>query len=144
MITYFDTSAIVPLLVGEPTTDHCARLWNEASRIVCARLVYPDACAALARAVRMGRLTPAQMATAIADLDDLATQIDFIEITDDLARAAGRLAQEHGLRGDDAVHLAAAIAISDDDVVFVTGDVDLAAAATTRGLATAVLSTPPT
>ena len=54
------------------------------------------------------------------------------------ARAAGRLAQSHGLRGYDAVHLAAAIAIADDDVVFVTGDIDLAEAAMTTGLAIAV------
>jgi hypothetical protein len=106
VIAYFDTSAIVPLLVHEPTTDHCARLWNEATRIVCARLVYPE--------------------------------VDFIEITENLAVVAGRLVQQHGLRGHDAVHLAAGVTIADHDVVFVTGDADLADAATARGLATAV------
>jgi predicted nucleic acid-binding protein len=135
---YFDTSAIVPLLVREPTTDHCTRVWDEATRIVCARLVYPEACAALARAVRMGRLAAAQMVTATAELDDLVEQIDFVEITADLARNAGRLAQHYGLRGYDAVHLAAGVAIADPDVVFVTGDTDLADAAKASGLATAV------
>ncbi len=138
MIAYFDTSAIVPLLVHEPTTDHCARVWNEATRIVCARLVYPEACAALARAVRMQRLTSAQMVAATAELDDLVDQVDFIEITENLARVAGRLAQQHGLRGYDAVHLAAGVTIADHDVVFVTGDADLAGAATASGLATAI------
>ena len=138
MIAYFDTSAIVPLLVREPTTDHCTRVWDEATRIVCARLVYPEACAALARAVRMGRLAAAQMMTATAELDDLVEQIDFVEITADLARNAGRLAQHYGLRGYDAVHLAAGLAIADPDVVFVTGDTDLADAAKASGLATAV------
>lgn len=138
MNAYFDTSAIVPLLVREPTTDHCTRVWDEATRIVCARLVYPEACAALARAVRMGRLAAAQMVTATAELDDLVEQIDFVEITADLARNAGRLAQHYGLRGYDAVHLAAGVAIADPDVVFVTGDTDLADAAKASGLATAV------
>jgi predicted nucleic acid-binding protein len=138
VIAYFDTSAIVPLLVQEPTTDHCTRLWDEATRIVCARLVYPEACAALARAVRMGRLAAAPMAAATAELDDLVEQIDFVEITADLARNAGRLARQHGLRGYDAVHLAAVVAIADPDVVFVTGDADLADAAKAAGLATAV------
>jgi predicted nucleic acid-binding protein len=138
VIAYFDTSAIVPLLVYEPTTDHCARLWNEATRIVCARLVYPEACAALARAVRMQRLTSAQMVAATAELDDLVDQVDFMEITENLARVAGRLAQQHGLRGYDVVHLAAGVTIADHDVVFVTGDADLADAATASGLATAV------
>jgi uncharacterized protein len=143
VIAYFDTSAIVPLLVAEPTTGHCTRLWDEATRIVCSRLVYPEACAALARAVRMGRLTPTDMGSATTELDDLVEQIDVIEVTEELARAAGRLAQVHGLRGYDAVHLAAAIAVSDDDVVVVTGDIDLAEAAMASGLATAVPSPPP-
>lgn len=144
MIAYFDTSAIVPLLVREPTTDHCTRLWDDATRIVCARLVYPEACAALARAVRMGRLTSPQMVVATAELDDLLEQIDFLEITADLARDAGRLAQEHGLRGYDAIHLAAGVAIADPDVVFVTADADLADAAKASGLATAVPVPPST
>lgn len=138
MIAYFDTSAIVPLLVREPTTDHCTRLWDEATRIACARLVYPEACAALARGVRMGRLAAAQMMAATAELNGLVEQIDFVEITADLARNAGRLAQQYGLRGYDAVHFAAGVAIADPDVVFVTGDADLADAAKASGLATAV------
>ena len=138
MIAYFDTSAIVPLLVREPTTDHCTRLWDESTRIVCARLVYPEACAALARAVRMGRLAAAQRVAATAELDDLVEQIDFVETTADLARNAGRLAQQYGLRGYDAVHLAAGVAIADPDVVFVTGDAGLADAAKASRLATAV------
>lgn len=143
MIAYFDTSAVVPLLVREPTTDHCTRLWDDATRIVSARLVYPEGCAALARAVRMGRLTLAQMTAATAELDDLIEQVDFIETTAELAHRAGRLAQQHGLRGYDAVHLAAGVSIADDDVVFVTVDADLADAARATGLATAVPSGSP-
>ena len=144
MIAYFDTSAIVPLLIDEDATDRCSRLWNEAERIVSVRLLYPETCAALARAKRMERLTAAQMITATADLDELIEQIDHIELTGELARNAGRLAQEHGLRGYDAVHLAAAVAVADNDAVLVTGDADLAAAAAARGLAAAVTSRPPT
>jgi predicted nucleic acid-binding protein len=78
------------------------------------------------------------MVRATAELDDLVEQVDFIEITDDLARAAGRFAQVHGLRGYDAVHLAAGVMVADHDVVVVTGDAGLAEAATTSGLATAI------
>lgn len=144
MIAYFDTSAIVPLLIREPTTDHCTRLWDDATRAVCARVLYPEACAALARAGRMGRLTEVQVGAAIAELDDLVEQIDVVEISADLARAAGRLARQHGLRGYDAVHLAAGVAIASADVVFVTGDTDLADAAREQGLASAVPTPPPT
>lgn len=143
MIAYFDTSAIVPLLVREPATDRCTRLWDDATRIVSTRLVYPEACAAVARAVRMGRLTAPQMAAATAELDDLVEQIDVLEITADLARNAGRFAQQHGLRGYDAVHLAAGVAIAGDGVVFITGDTDLAEATRSTGLATALVAGPP-
>jgi hypothetical protein len=143
VIAYFDTSAVVPLLVQEPTTDQCTRLWDEATRIVSARLAYAEACAALARAVRVGRLTSAPMTAATAELDDVIEQVDFIEITAELARSAGQLAQKHGLRGYHAVHLAAAVSIADDDVVFVSGHTDLADAANATGLATAVPSSTP-
>ncbi len=144
MIAYFDTSAIIPLLIGEPTTGQCTRLWDDAPRIVCARLIYPEACAALARASRMGRISPTQEVAATAELDELVAQIDFIEITDDLTLSAGRLAQRFGLRGYDAVHLAAGITIDDDEFVFVTGDAELANAASESGLAVAVPAAPPT
>ncbi len=42
MWSYFDTSAIVPLLIDEGSTDRCVRLWDEASRIVGARLLAHD------------------------------------------------------------------------------------------------------
>jgi uncharacterized protein len=138
MIAYFDTSALVPLLIEEPTSDRCARLWNEATRAVSVRLLYPEARAALARAERMRRLTRPQLAAAVSELDALLVEIDIVELSAMTARTAGELAQQYGLRGYDAVHLAAALAVADDDVVFVTGDAELAAAALRTGLAVAV------
>ena len=59
MIAYFDTSALIPLLIDEPASVRAARLWDEAARVVSVRLAYPEARAGLARAGRMGRLSPA-------------------------------------------------------------------------------------
>lgn len=137
MIVYFDTSAIVPLIVGEPSTPACLRLWNDTTRAVSTRLLYPEASAALARAERMGRMTPIQHDEAVSDLDELVAEIDHIELTMALARIAGDLARSDGLRGYDAVHLAAALSVSDTDVVMATGDHDLAAAARAHGLTVA-------
>ena len=33
MIAYFDTSAIVHLIINEASTDLCNRVWNESSRV---------------------------------------------------------------------------------------------------------------
>ena len=134
MIAYFDTSAIVPLLVHEPSTDVCNRVWNESTRAVSVRLLYPEARAALAKAERMGRLTKRQLRDAVTELDVIVTEINLIEVTPELAFNAGELAETHGLRGYDAVHLAAAQSIADSELVLITGDVNLASSAVRIGM----------
>jgi predicted nucleic acid-binding protein len=138
VIAYFDTSAIVPLIIEEATSETCRRLWNEATRVASVRLLYPETRAALARAERMGRLTSRQLASAVDDLEAVIAELDVIEVSSDIAHAGGEFAQRFGLRGYDAVHLAAGLAMNDDEVVFVTGDHDLAAAARGAGMATAL------
>ena len=134
MIVYFDTSAIIPLIVDEPASPLCERLWNDASEAVSCRLFYAEARAALARAHRLDRLSAAQLARSVLSLDEIAAGIANVEVTESLVRRAGRLASEHGLRGYDAVHLAAALAIADDDTVLASDDRELLAAATRDGL----------
>lgn len=134
MIAYFDTSAVIPLIIDEPTSSTCERLWNEAARIVSVRLMYAEARAALAMAQRMGRLTSLELATAVELLDGFINEIDSVEVTELLVRGAGAMAEQHALRGYDAVHLAAAQAVADQDTVFVSGDRQLTAAAARLGL----------
>jgi predicted nucleic acid-binding protein len=140
MIAYFDTSAVVPLIIDEPSSETATRIWNDADRCVSVRLLYPETRAAFARATRMGRLTASHLIAAVRDLDVLITEIDHVEVTAELAQRAGELAREHGLRGYDAVHLAAALAAAQTDFVLVTGDSDLAAAASSSGVSVASLS----
>lgn len=137
MIAYFDTSAIIPLIIDEPSSMICTRLWNDADRAVTVRLLYPEARAALAQARRLGRVTGAQLTVAIGELDALITEIDHIEVTAELAHAAGELAQAHGLRGYDAVHLAAASTAAHAELVLATGDADLARASRSVGISVA-------
>ena len=138
MIAYFDTSALVPLFVEEPASARCARLWDEADRVVAARIVYVEARAALAQARRLGRLSARALGRAVEDLDRSVAQIDHVEIAEQLVRDAGALSQDRALRGYDAVHLAAAVAIAGAQTVLVTGDDDLASAAGEMGLAVAL------
>jgi uncharacterized protein len=137
VIAYFDTSAVLPLIIDEPGSAACNQVFNEASRVVSVRLLYVEARAALARARRMARLTRIQREVAVADLDAIIVEIDHVEVTAGLVRTAGALAESHDLRGYDAVHLAAALAIADHDTVLVSGDNDLANAAADLGLAVA-------
>lgn len=141
MIAYFDTSAIIPLIINEPSSDRCNRLWNDSSRVVSVRLLYPEARAALAKAERMGRLSATQRSAAVVELESIIAEVDQIEVTEALARRGGELAQAYGLRGYDAVHLAAASAVADSDVVLVTGDSVLANAANSIGIAVSITNT---
>lgn len=137
MIAYFDTSALIPLLVDEPGSERAARLWDVADNVIAVRLIYAEARAALAHASRTGRVVAADLRTAIDGLDDLYASLDLLEIDDHLVRRAGELAQHHALRGYDAVHLAAAERVRDDTTVMVAGDRDLLAAAGALGMAVA-------
>lgn len=141
MIAYFDTSALIPLLVEEPTSTAVAGLWDEATRVVSVRLIYPEGRAALAQARRMGRLTANQLKSAVAELAALDRQLDHVELTAALAARAGQLAEDHALRGYDAVHLAAAESIADTELVVVAGDQALRSAAQALGFATAATFT---
>jgi len=139
VIAYFDTSAVVPLLVVEAGSTRAAVLWDGADRVVSARLVYPEGRAALALAHRLGRLTARQLRAAVAELDSKYEEFDLVEVDDMLARRAGHLAEAHGLRGYDAVHLAAADRVRDPDLVVVAGDGALLAAAATESIAIAAI-----
>jgi predicted nucleic acid-binding protein len=75
----------------------------------------------------------------VAELDSKYEEFDLVEVDDMLARRAGHLAEAHGLRGYDAVHLAAADRVRDPDLVVVAGDGALLAAAATEGIAIAAI-----
>ena len=139
MIAYFDTSAVVPLLVIEAGSARAASLWDAADRVVSVRLVYPEGRAALAQARRLGRLTARHLRAAVTELDSKYEEFDLVEVDDELARSAGHLAEAHGLRGYDAVHLAAANRVGDPDLVVVAGDEALLTAATAEGMAIATV-----
>ena len=140
MIAYFDTSALVPLIIDESGSERAGRLWDQADRVASVRLMYPEARAALAQARRDNRLSSTALRAAVKDLDDLAAQLDIVELTEQLALRAGELAEAHALRGYDAVHLAAAEQLYDDDLVMVAGDSALLGAGEILGFATAATS----
>jgi len=140
VIAYYDTSAVVPLLIAEPGSTRAATLWDAASRAVSVRLVYPETRAALAQAQRLGRLTAGILRRAVTEFDALFEEIDVVEVDDALARRAGDLAEFHGLRGYDAVHLAAAQRVQVPEFVLLAGDDELLRAAAAEGMPTAEIA----
>jgi predicted nucleic acid-binding protein len=139
VIAYFDTSAVMPLLISEAGSARAASLWNGADRVVSVRLIYPETRASLAQAERLGRLTARHLRVAVTEFDILFEELDLVEVDDALARRAGELAEARQLRGYDAVHLAAADRVRDPNVVVIAGDGALLEAAAAEGLAVAEL-----
>lgn len=137
MIAYFDTSALVPLIIEEAGSMRAGAIWDDAERVASVRLVYVEARAALAQAARAGRFEAAHLATTVDVLDQLYDQLDLIAVDDPLVRRAGELAQHHALRGYDALHLAAAELVVDEATVLVSGDRELCTAARELGIAVA-------
>lgn len=97
------------------------------------QVLYPEARAAVAAANRGGRIDDRMLRRAVEMLDDLHDELLVVTLDRDLARTAGELAERHGLRGYDAVHLAAALQIDAPDLVLATWDAALADAAHDAG-----------
>lgn len=76
---------------------------------------------------------------ALATFEELYTELTTVGVDQELAARAGGYAEDLGLRGYDAVHLATALELGDEEVVFVTWDRDLAQAAQRSGLGIAGL-----
>jgi uncharacterized protein len=133
LITYFDTSAILKLLVDDESGSAVVeQLWVASTSVMCSELGYVEARAALVAASRAGRLTRSGLRDAWSSLNGLWAQLDVIPVTAALVRAAADLADADGLRGYDAVHLAAAVIVPVD--TFASSDAELCEAALVHGL----------
>lgn len=137
MNAYFETSAVVKLLVDEPGSSVAADLWDAADRHLTSRITYVEGCAALAAAKRSGRLSSAAYGKTKSGLAQRFGQMYIVEVSAAVALRAGELAERHALRGYDAVHLASAISLEDSDAIFVSWDSQLGRAARAAGMVTA-------
>ena len=137
MTLYLDTSHLVKLYLDEPDSDAVHHLVTSADAVLTSALAYPEARATLARRRSERLMTAAECRAAISQLDADWSRFVVITIGDELALAAGQLADRLGLRGGDAVHLASFEALlarcGDDEVRFSCADDRLVRAARSLG-----------
>lgn len=109
---FWDSCAVVPLLVAEDRTDAAlARLRDDPE--VAVWWGTPVECAsAIARLEREGAAME-RVAAAFARLDDLAQAWTEVEPHDEVRQVARRLLRVHPLRAADALQLAAAYLVSE-------------------------------
>jgi uncharacterized protein len=132
-LVYFDSSALVKLVVRESGSDLVAQLWDGCDGALSSRLAYPEVRAALAAAARNHDLAPGDLRTAEQSWAEFWAATRPVELTPAVERHAGQLAREHALRGADAVHLASALAIGDPDLIIAAWDRRLHAGALAAG-----------
>jgi predicted nucleic acid-binding protein len=134
VIAFLDTSAVVPLLIEEPGSERCRRVWDSADTVVCTELVYVETAAALARATRLGRMTWETRTDRLARLEVLWGELVVLPVDEFLIRSAVALTAEFPLRGYDSVHCAAGLRLADRDMATVSGDRELLSAWRALGL----------
>lgn len=137
MTVYLDTSNLVKLYVDEPDADEVQQSVAAADVVATSVLAYAEARAAFARRRREKLMTPTEARAALQQLDADWPRFLVIVLGDELARAAGRLADVHGVRGCDAIHLASFEALltrcDDENVQFSCADERLSRAARSLG-----------
>lgn len=136
MNALIESSALVKMLLIEPGHEKARAAWEVAERTVASSIAYPETRAAIAAAARDGRINDAGHGEAFRELERRWRHAVVVPVTEDVARLAGDLAEEQGLRGCDAIHLATAAIIADPHLLLVTWDPQLSAAAERLGIAT--------
>ncbi len=133
---YWDASAIVPLVINEPTSAAVIAMLDQDPQVVVWWTTEVECVSAITRREREGVLDAADVVAATARLGTLRAAWEEIRPGTRLRQTATRLLRVHPLRAADALQLAAAITAADDDprsLPFVTLDERLARAAEREG-----------
>ncbi len=137
---FLDSSMIVQRYAQEIGTPWVQALAAPAAGhlLVVVRITLAETVAAITRKERGGSITPLDAASALADFQlDFDRQYAIVEVSAGLVAHAASLARTHGLRGYDAVQLAAALETSLQlaSVTLLSSDANLNAAAQAEGMA---------
>ena len=109
MIVYLDSSALVKRYVAEAGSEAVNQLIGQADVVGTSLISRAEVTAALAKAVRVGLLQRDEAGSALQTFTAEWKDVLRLQLTETVVARAGDLAWEHGLRGYDAVHLAAAL-----------------------------------
>jgi predicted nucleic acid-binding protein len=137
LIAYLDTSALVKLYVRERGSALTRRMVAKSTAVATSMVAYAEARAAFARLQREKGTGHRRHRERVRQLDRDWAHYARIELSVAVAQRAGELAEEHGLRGFDAIHLASALWLKtaqSAEVLFAAFDRKLAAAAAKSGL----------
>ena len=135
---FWDASAIVPLVLAEPTTAAAQRLVAKDPAILVWWTTPVECASAIARLERDGSLDEAAVNEALARLKQLAASWHEVDPSDSTRDTALRFLRVHPLRAADALQLSAAYIAAErhpSSLEVVTLDDRLAVAARKEGFA---------
>ena len=142
MANYFlDTSALVKRYAREVGTPWVLGLIESGDDICIVSITGPEIIAAFYRKARLGEISLEAAAQASENFrEDYSGAYQIVEVSQGLIDSPMSLAETYNLRGYDAVQLAAAIHLKNpgglNDLIFVSADISLNAAAGSEGLVT--------
>jgi predicted nucleic acid-binding protein len=109
MILYLDASALVKRYVEEPGTTEVKEAVSRATTVGTALISRAEVAAAFAKAVRTSAMTTEEASQALQLFRSQWASYVRVKLSELVVARADSLAWQHGLRGYDAVHLAAAL-----------------------------------
>jgi uncharacterized protein len=133
---FWDSSAILPLVVEETTSDPATRYYEAFPELVVWWGTSVECVSALARLEREGAIQTGDVTQALRQLQALQNAWNEVQPLDTVRAVAQRLLRLHPLRAADALQLGAALVAADHRPQaweFVCLDVRLAAAAEREG-----------
>ncbi len=110
---FWDSSALVPLLVEEQTTEALLNLFRDDQDMMVWWGTPVECASALSRVEREGYLSASQIANSFKRLDAISSNWVQIEPVNEIREIARRFLRVHPLRSADALQLAAAFLASE-------------------------------
>lgn len=112
---FWDSSAIVPLVVNEEETDYCLKTLSHDQEMLIWCLSRLEVMSALCRQVRDKTLSDTEFQKAKTRMNDLIERAYEVKAIEKVKQRALRLLEVHPLRAADACQLASALVASQED-----------------------------
>jgi predicted nucleic acid-binding protein len=140
-VRFWDSSAVVPLVLEEPASIACRRALRADPAMAVWALTRTEVVSSIRRLERAGDLDAGGVSTALGRIEARAARWTEVDALEHVRQRAERLLGVHALRAPDALQLGAALALFDDRPrgrFFLTRDAALASAAGREGFAVIV------
>lgn len=111
MVVYLDTSSLVKLYVEEKDSVKITALVRSSKVAATSLIAYAEARAAFARRYREKAFSRREYEHLLSFFEKDWDNYLIVRVGKDLVRLAGDLAEKHGLRGFDAIHLSSALTL---------------------------------